>query len=182
MPSAQPQGNGSLPDKQAGLAFWLAVAAFIVVADQLTKYYFDTALNYGERWPVLPYFDFTLLYNPGAAFSFLAEGQGWQRWLFTAIAVGAIALILHLLRKHPHQRLFNTSLALILGGAVGNLVDRLYHGHVIDFLLFYWRQWHFPAFNVADITITVGAVLLVLDEVLRMAAERRRKTDHDNIQ
>lgn len=154
---------------------WMAWALLIVVVDQITKAYFNGNMQYGERWHVLPFFDFTLLYNPGAAFSFLAAGQGWQRWLFTVIAVGAIGLILHLLRRHPGQILFGASLTCILGGAVGNLIDRIMHGHVVDFLLFYWNTWHFPAFNVADMAITCGAVLLILDEILRIRRERRRK-------
>lgn len=162
------------PSRTPRVWHWLLGALLIVVLDQITKNYFDANLSYGERWHLLPFFDFTLLYNPGAAFSFLADGLGWQRWLFTAIAVGAIGLILHLLRRHPRQLLFCTSLTAILGGAVGNLVDRVQHGHVIDFLLFYWDSWYFPAFNVADIGITCGAFLLVLDEVLRMRRERRK--------
>lgn len=154
---------------------WMAWALAIVVVDQLTKVYFNGNMQYAERWPVLPFFDFTLLYNPGAAFSFLAAEQGWQRWLFTFIAVGAIGLILHLLRRHPGQALFAASLSCILGGAVGNLIDRVWHGHVVDFLLFHWQGWHFPAFNVADMAITCGAVLLIADEILRIRRERRRK-------
>lgn len=156
---------------------WLAGALLIIVLDQLTKSYFDGNMAYGERWPILPFFDITLLYNPGAAFSFLAAGQGWQRWLFTAIALGAAGLILHLLRRHPGQTLFCASLMCILGGAIGNLIDRLMHGHVVDFLLFHWAGWHFPAFNVADIAISCGAGLLILDEILRIRRERRRKAD-----
>lgn len=155
------------------LWFWLAGAFLIIIIDQITKLYFETQLVYGERWVVAPFFDFTLLYNTGAAFSFLADGQGWQRWLFTAIALGATGLILHMLRRHPEQTLFCTSLMCILGGALGNVIDRIAHGHVIDFLLFYWNTWHFPAFNVADIAITVGAGLLILDELLRMKRERQ---------
>ena len=163
-----------------GFAGWLLGAALIIGADQITKIWFDTHLAYGERWPILPFFDFTLLYNPGAAFSFLAEGQGWQRWLFSGIALVAAALIVHLLWKSPGQRLFCTALTAIMGGALGNLIDRLQHGHVIDFLLFYWRQWHFPAFNIADIAITCGAILLILDELLRYVRHRRqaRLADH----
>ncbi|MDX3894021.1 signal peptidase II [Pusillimonas sp.] len=156
---------------------WLSGAVLIIVFDQLTKSYFDGNMAYAERWPVLPFFDFTLLYNPGAAFSFLAGGQGWQRWLFTAIALGAVGLILHLLRRHPGQTLFCASLTCILGGAIGNLIDRIMHGHVVDFLLFHWAGWHFPAFNVADIAITCGAALLILDEILRIRRERRRRAD-----
>lgn len=153
---------------------WLLGALLIIVADQITKVYFDTQLTYGERWPVLPFFDFTLLYNTGAAFSFLADGQGWQRWLFTAIALGATALIINLLRRSPTQTLFCTSLMCILGGAVGNVIDRIQHGHVIDFLLFYWNTWYFPAFNVADIAISLGAALLVLDEALRWRKSKQK--------
>ena len=154
---------------------WMAWALVIVVLDQLTKVYFNGNMQYAERWPVLPFFDFTLLYNPGAAFSFLAAEQGWQRWLFTLIAVGAIGLILHLLRRQPGQLLFGASLTFILGGAVGNLIDRVLHGHVVDFLLFHWNGWHFPAFNVADMAITCGAVLLILDEILRIRRDRQRR-------
>ena len=168
-PAAQTRPRG------ARMARWLALAVAIVILDQITKIYFDGAFRYGERVNLLPFFDFTLVYNPGAAFSFLADGQGWQRWLFTVIALSAVGLILHLLRKHPDQPLFCTALAMILGGAVGNLIDRVQHGHVVDFLLFYWNSWHFPAFNVADIGITCGAALLILDELRRMRRERARR-------
>ncbi len=162
------------PARKTPLWGWLTGALFIIALDQVTKIWFDSHLHYAERLSVLPFFDFTLLYNPGAAFSFLADGQGWQRWLFTGIAVGAIGLILHLLRRHTTQTLFCTSLMLILGGAAGNLIDRVIYGHVVDFLLFYWKDWFFPAFNIADMAITCGAILLVLDEILR--ARRARRT------
>lgn len=161
------------PDKRTSLWGWLTGALSIIALDQLTKIWFDSHLHYAERWNVLPFFDFTLLYNTGAAFSFLAGGQGWQRWLFTGIAVAAIILIIYLLRRHAGQRLFCVSLMLILGGAAGNLIDRIIYGHVIDFLLFYWKGCFFPAFNIADIAITCGAVLLVLDEILRVRRARR---------
>lgn len=169
-----PPPPGAPPRTPWRIRTWLLGALLIIVTDQISKVYFDSHLAYGERWPVLPFFDFTLLYNTGAAFSFLADGQGWQRWLFTAIGLGATALIINLLRRSPTQTLFCTSLMCILGGAVGNVIDRIQHGHVIDFLLFYWNTWHFPAFNVADIAISVGAALLVLDEVLRWRKSRRR--------
>jgi signal peptidase II len=153
---------------------WLLGALLIIVLDQLSKFYFNTHLQYGERWHLLPVFDLTLLYNPGAAFSFLAEGQGWQRWLFTIIALGAAGLMIHLLRRDPRQILFCASLMAILAGAVGNVIDRIQHGHVIDFLLFYWNSWYFPAFNVADVSITCGAALLILDELRRMKRERNK--------
>lgn len=158
-----------------GMLPWLAGALLIILIDQISKVYFDSAMQYGERWHMLPFFDFTLLYNPGAAFSFLADGQGWQRWLFTGIALAATGLILHLLRKSPGQTLFCTSLMCILGGAIGNVIDRIQHGHVIDFLLFYWNTWYFPAFNIADVAITLGAIMLVLDELLRMKKGRSPK-------
>jgi len=154
---------------------WLALAAVLVLLDQISKYWFDATYQYGERVAVLPFFDFTLLYNPGAAFSFLADGQGWQRWLFSVIALAVVVLILSLLRKHPTQKLFCCALALVLGGAVGNLIDRVQYGHVVDFLLFYWNDWHFPAFNVADIAISCGAALLIWDEVRRMRRSRKHK-------
>lgn len=167
-------GTPAQPSEAKRFWSWIAGALLIVIFDQISKLYFNTQLQYGERWPVLPFFDFTLLYNPGAAFSFLADGQGWQRWFFTAIALGATGLIIHLLRRSPAQTLFCASLMCILGGAIGNVVDRIQHGHVVDFLLFYWNSWYFPAFNVADIAITCGAILLVLDEVLRLRRDRRK--------
>lgn len=165
------------PDAQAGrLWHWFTIAGLIIAGDQFSKWWFDNSLHYAERIPVLPVFDFTLLYNPGAAFSFLAGGSGWQRWFFTGVAVAAVSLIVIMLRRHAGQRLFCWSLTLILGGALGNVIDRLIHGHVIDFILLYWQEWYFPAFNIADIAITCGAVLLVLDEFLRWRYSRRTRT------
>lgn len=163
-----------MPESRRRFLGWLALAAGLIILDQVTKIGFDGALFYGERVNILPFFDFTLLYNTGAAFSFLADGQGWQRWLFTAIALVATVVIVRLLWKHPQQGVFCAALACILGGALGNAIDRMIYGHVVDFLLFYWQDWHFPAFNVADIAITVGAGLLILDEILRWRRERHR--------
>lgn len=173
MPSASP-GHPVPRPKASRFWAWILGALAIIALDQITKIYFDSHLSYGERWHLLPFFDFTLLYNPGAAFSFLADGQGWQRWLFTAIALGATGLIIHLLRRNLGQTLFCASLMCILGGAIGNVIDRIQHGHVIDFLLFYWDSWYFPAFNVADVSITCGAVLLVCDELRRMRQEKNK--------
>lgn len=158
-------------------AGWLAGALLIIVLDQASKLYFDNHFAWGERVALLPFLDFTLLYNEGAAFSFLSNEGGWQRWLFSAIALAAAVLIIRLLRQQPRQKLFCTSLMLILGGALGNLIDRVLHGHVVDFILFYWNSWHFPAFNVADIAISAGAGLLILDELLRIRRQRRRTTN-----
>ncbi|WP_313623106.1 signal peptidase II [Achromobacter sp.] len=146
---------------------WLALAALIIVLDQLTKVYFNTAFQYGERVNILPFFDFTLVFNRGAAFSFLASEEGWQRWFFTVLGCVAAVVIVWMLRRTHGQPRFSLALTLILGGAIGNVIDRVVYGHVVDFLLFYWNDWQFPAFNLADVGITCGAVLLVLDELLR---------------
>ncbi|MGE8671209.1 MAG: signal peptidase II [Achromobacter mucicolens] len=146
---------------------WLALALLIIVLDQLTKIYFNTAFQYGERVNILPFFDFTLVFNRGAAFSFLASEEGWQRWLFTGLGCVAAVVIVWMLRRTHGQTRFCLALTLILGGAIGNVIDRVVYGHVVDFLLFYWNDWQFPAFNLADVGITCGAVLLVLDELLR---------------
>lgn len=146
---------------------WLTIALLLIVLDQITKLYFDSAYSYGQRVNVLPIFDFTLLYNRGAAFSFLASEAGWQRWFFTVLGIVASTVIIWLLRRNLNQPRFCWALTLILGGALGNVIDRMAYGHVIDFLLFYWNNWYYPAFNVADICITCGAILLIVDELLR---------------
>jgi signal peptidase II len=147
---------------------WLALALLIVGADQFSKFVVEKAFHLGDVRPVTPYFSLVLAHNRGAAFSMFDGGSGWQAQTLTAVGIGASAFILYLLARHGSQRLFSTALALILGGALGNVVDRLLHGHVIDFLLFHYRQWEFPAFNVADSAITVGAALLIVDELLRV--------------
>ncbi|MGY6273519.1 signal peptidase II [Achromobacter denitrificans] len=159
-----PAGSRPAP---ARVGRWLAIALAIIVLDQLTKIYFNTAYQYGQRVNLLPFFDFTLVYNRGAAFSFLASEEGWQRWLFTGLGCVAAVVITVILRRTHGQPRFSLALTLILGGAIGNVIDRVVHGHVVDFLLFYWNAWQFPAFNLADVGITCGAVLLVLDELLR---------------
>jgi signal peptidase II len=142
---------------------WLIVAAAVIAADQATKAAIQASLAVGQRVFVLPFFDLVLAFNTGAAFSFLADASGWQRGFFIAVALGATVLILYLLHRHTADRLFCAGLALILGGAIGNLWDRIVLGHVVDFLLFHAYGWHFPAFNVADSCITIGAGLLILD-------------------
>jgi signal peptidase II len=156
------------------LAPWLGLAAIVVMLDQLTKTLVVQYFKLGERLQVVPgWFDLTLVYNKGAAFSFLAGADGWQRWLFIAIGVAATLFILYLLLQHGSQRLFGLALSLILGGAIGNVIDRILHGQVVDFLLAHWNdRWYFPAFNVADAAITAGAVLLILDELLRVGKSR----------
>ena len=146
-----------------------AVALLVIALDQVTKIAVLERFEHGERLSIIPgFFDLTLLFNRGAAFSFLAGHDGWQRWFFVVIALGASAFIVHLLTRHTHQRMFSVALGLILGGAIGNVVDRLLHGYVVDFLQFHWGGWYFPAFNVADSAITIGAVCLILDELLRV--------------
>jgi len=152
---------------------WLGIAAAVVALDQATKFAVERAFSYGERLAVVPgLFDLTLVHNRGAAFSFLANAAGWQRWFFIGLGAVAAAFIVWLLARHGSQRLFAFALALILGGAIGNVVDRIARGHVVDFVLLHWQRFHWPAFNVADSAITVGAVLLVVDELRRVRRHR----------
>lgn len=148
---------------------WLGIAFIIILIDQLTKITVEKLFVYGEEKFVTSFFNLVLAYNKGAAFSFLANEGGWQRHFFTAIGVGAALYIVYLLKRHSGQRLFCWALSLILGGAVGNVIDRIWHGHVIDFLDFHWKGFgHFPAFNIADTAICIGAALFVLDELRRV--------------
>lgn len=157
-------GSGMLP--------WLGLALIILIADQFTKVLILGHYRLGDSTFVTSFFNVVRVHNTGAAFSFLAQASGWQRWFFTGIGVAAVAFILWMLRSHGGQRLFAFALSCILGGAVGNVIDRVVHGYVIDFLDFHWAGWHFPAFNVADSAITVGAVCLILDELLRVRRGR----------
>lgn len=156
---------------------WLILTVVVVALDQWTKVLVENALVYGERVPVLPIFNLTLAYNPGAAFSFLADAGGWQRWFFTAVAVVASVVILAWLVTLKGQRWVAAALALVLGGALGNLWDRLVHGHVVDFLDFHWGGSHFPAFNIADSAITLGATILIIDMFVQWRLERRQDSD-----
>jgi len=151
---------------------WLGWAMLILVADQFTKVMIMGYYQLGDSTPATSFFNIVRVHNSGAAFSFLAGAGGWQRWFFTAIGVGAALLMVWLLKKHASQKLFAFAIASILGGAVGNVIDRVLYGYVVDFLDFYWRGWHFPAFNVADSAITVGAACLILDELLRVRRGR----------
>ncbi len=149
---------------------WFALAAGIVVADQLAKWLMQASLAPGERLAVTGFFNLVLVFNRGAAFSFLANAPGWQAPLFVAIALAAAVIVSVLLIRHPGRGVMNGGLALILGGALGNVIDRLRYGHVVDFLDFHALGWHWPAFNVADAAITVGAVLLILEGFLHKEA------------
>jgi len=147
---------------------WLGIALAVILVDQLTKSLVIGAFRLHDSQVVTPFFNLVRVHNTGAAFSFLAGATGWQRWFFVALGTVAAVFIVWMLRRHGGQKLFGWALALILGGALGNVVDRLLHGHVVDFIQLHWRGWYFPSFNVADSAITVGAGLLILDELLRV--------------
>ena len=151
---------------------WLWLAAGVFVADQVTKAAIVAALRDGGGLAITPFFTLVLTYNTGAAFSFLAGASGWQRWLFAGIAAAAAVVIVALLRRGG-SRIYCAGLALILGGALGNLIDRLLLGKVVDFLLFHYAQWSYPAFNVADSAITIGAGLIILDSFRRPRGDAR---------
>lgn len=151
---------------------WLGLALLVLLFDQFTKVLILGHFQYGDSQPVTAFFNLVRAHNSGAAFSFLSDAGGWQRWFFTAIGVLAALFMVWLLRSHTGQTLFCWAISLVLGGAVGNVVDRLLYGYVVDFLDFHWGHWHFPAFNVADSAITLGAGLLILDELLRVRRGR----------
>lgn len=155
-----------MPKAAKSFVVWLILAALFVAIDQVSKGYIQSHFAYLERLPVLPFLDLILVYNTGAAFSLGADGSGWQRWLLSALALLASIFILYLLRKNKENTFLCVALTLILSGALGNLIDRIIHGHVIDFLLFYWDSWqfYFPAFNMADTFITIGAILMIIGE------------------
>ncbi len=140
---------------------WLVLAALVILLDQFSKLWISSHFVYGESLTLLSVFDLVLAHNTGAAFSFLSDAGGMQRWLFTGIAIIASVWIIMLLRKHATQTLFALALSLILGGALGNLIDRIAYGYVVDFLSFHWDSHYFPAFNLADSAISCGAALLI---------------------
>jgi signal peptidase II len=147
---------------------WLALSLAVLIADQFTKVLIVGYYRLGESRYVTSFFDIVYAQNTGAAFSFLRDASGWQRWMFTGIGLVAAVFIVWMLRSHAGQKLFSFALACILGGAIGNVVDRLLRGSVVDFVQVHWHNCYFPAFNVADSAITVGAACLILDELLRV--------------
>lgn len=145
---------------------WLWLSALVIVLDLATKALASAMLVYGQPVDVLAFFNLTLLHNTGAAFSFLAGHDGWQRWFFALLAIGAsIGLTVWLTRLKAHETLLAAALALIIGGALGNLYDRLMLGYVVDFLSFHWNDYYFPAFNLADTAITLGAIALIFESL-----------------
>ena len=151
---------------------WLALSLAVLIADQFTKVLIVGYYHLGDSLYLTSFLNIVHAQNTGAAFSFLAAASGWQRWFFTAIGIAAAIFIVWMLRSHAGQKLFSFALACILGGAVGNVVDRLMHGYVVDFVQVHWSGWYFPAFNVADSAITVGAACLILDELMRVRRGR----------
>ena len=160
--------KAGLKKSSAGMLPWLGLALILLIADQFTKVLILGYYRLGDATYVTSFFNVVRAHNTGAAFSFLASAAGWQRWFFTAIGVAAAVFIIWMLKSHAGQKLFSFAMACILGGAVGNVIDRTLHGYVVDFLDFHYGNWHFPAFNIADSAITVGAICLVLDELGRV--------------
>ena len=150
------------------MVHWLAIALIIILADQFSKLLIIGSMQLGASEPVTSFFNLVRAHNSGAAFSFLADASGWQRWFFTALGLGAAGFIVWLLTQHAGQTLFCFAISCVLGGALGNVIDRMAYGYVVDFLDFHAAGLHFPAFNVADSAITLGAICMILDELLRV--------------
>jgi len=158
--------------KAPGLALWLGLALAVVLLDQLSKTLILGHFQYGESRFVTSFFNVVRVHNTGAAFSFLAGASGWQRWFFVGLGAVVSMFIVYMLKTHPTQKLFCFAVTMIMGGAIGNVVDRLLHGYVVDFIQVHAGGWFFPSFNLADSAITLGAVLLVSDELLRVKRGR----------
>lgn len=162
-----------MANPKANLLPWLAIAIVVIVLDQITKTLILQHYQYGDSTYVTSFFNIVRAHNTGAAFSFLAGASGWQRWFFIGLGIAAAIFIVWMLRSHGGQKMFAWALSLILGGAIGNVVDRMLHGYVVDFIQVHWgAKYYFPSFNVADSAITAGAALLILDELLRVRRGR----------
>ena len=159
----------------ATLTPWLLLSLLVMVADQATKWWILQRFQLGDGQVITGFFNLVRVHNTGAAFSFLAQASGWQRWFFIGLGIAASVMFIWMIKNHAEQRLFSFSVAMLLGGAIGNVIDRGWHGYVVDFLQFHW-DWlapvfpggYFPSFNIADTAITAGAVGLILDELLRV--------------
>lgn len=153
---------------------WIWLAVVVIVLDQLTKYIASTSLEMHQPVAVMPMFNWTLMHNPGAAFSFLADQDGWQRWFFAVIAVVvSIVIVLWIKRLQQHEKWQAIALALILGGAIGNVIDRIWLGYVVDFIQVYYQQWYWPAFNIADSAISIGVLMIIIESIREYRAERK---------
>ena len=169
-PLRRPTARSAMP-----LLVWLGLALLVILADQISKTLIVGRFVLGDSLPVYDFFNLVRVHNAGAAFNFLAGASGWQRWFFVGLGAVAAGFILWMLRRYPSQRLFCAAVSLVLGGALGNVIDRLLHGHVIDFLQFHWAflapmfpGGYFPSFNIADAAITLGAAGLIIDELRRV--------------
>ncbi|WP_438951554.1 signal peptidase II [Porticoccus sp.] len=159
-------------------AGWYLLSGLVILVDQITKYWASASLVYGRAVELLPILNLTLLHNPGAAFSFLSEAGGWQRWFFTVVALAVSIFIgLWMARLGRGKTLLGIALALVLGGAIGNLLDRVFLGYVVDFIDIHYLNYHWPAFNVADSAITVGAILLVIESFYSHDSSAGGQTD-----
>jgi signal peptidase II len=147
---------------------WLGLSGLIILIDLLSKIFVKNNLAEGASKVVTSFLNWTLVFNPGAAFSFLAHADGWQRWFFTGLGIIAAIVIIWLIRKNAYQTLFALAMSLILSGAIGNVIDRIVYGAVVDFIDIHYAGWHWPAFNIADSAITLGVILLILDEIKRV--------------
>ena len=153
---------------------WIWLAIVVVILDQLTKYIASTSLEMFQPVAVMPMFNWTLMHNTGAAFSFLHDAGGWQRWFFAVIAVVvSVVLVMWIKRLEEHEKWLAIALALILGGAIGNVIDRVWLGYVVDFIQVYYQQWYWPAFNVADSAISIGVAMIIIDSIREYRAERK---------
>ena len=158
---------------QASSSKWYVLLALgVLIADQMTKWWAQMSLPMAQPIKVTDFLNWFLIYNPGAAFSFLSQAGGWQRWFFTVIGIVAAIVIIWLLQKNAHDRPFCLALSLILGGAIGNVLDRLLYGAVVDFIDMHYDGWHWPAFNIADSAISIGATLIVINEIRRAIKDR----------
>jgi signal peptidase II len=165
--------------KHASMLKYLWISVLVIIADQLTKWLANTQLEYHQAVTVLPYFEWFLSYNPGAAFSFLSDAGGWQRWFFTMLAVViSIVLFIWIKKLSDNEKLIAIALSMILGGAIGNLIDRVLYGYVIDFIQVWLGSYPWPAFNIADSAISVGAVILLASGILNPYLDKSDEKNH----